>query len=320
MQDFYLIDDGGIRKSDKENCNFEIYINASTEDKTNFLKQYHLPKGIFSFDDMPNITPRIQYLENEYLNKTCVLLISNVKQSKEFVPVEKRLESFTFILSNNRLFCFVHKLEKDESDFILNLSDKSISSLESVIIKTGIYSYKNFTKELDKQKSKIDELYNSAIDSTSNKVLIRVADTERDMVMLQHVINNQAIVFEDLLKDDGFTFNLSNDLLVYDIKWYNRQVKLFVEVYRDLLDATSSLFTDIMSNNLNQLMKVLSTISIIIASSTFVASLWGMNTGGLPFKNYKYGTLVMIIASLLLGFITYLYLKNKNYFNNKPNE
>ena len=119
----------------------------------------------------------------------------------------------------------------------------------------------------------------------------------------------------NLLDDDEFTNTLDNDMLVHDVKWYNRQVNRLVHVYRDLFDAVSSLFSDIVSNNLNILMKFLSSISIVLAASSFIAELWGMNTGGLPFEFNDYGFLIMFIVSLISGFSMYLFLKNKHYFD-----
>lgn len=314
MKDYYLVNDEGVQLSDQENCNLEIFKNPSQQEKQHFIKKYHLPQFVFSFDDIPEITPRIEVLENEYLGEVFIIIISNLKTTTEKLTVEERLESFTFILTKDKLFWFMQEDTSEVDQYIESFSDSTTHSLESIIAKTGLLTYKSFASELDKQNKKINELHRSAPSSTSNKILIKVADTERDMVMLQHAIENQVIAFEKLFANEGFITNLNNDLLVYDIKWYNRQVKQLVEVYRDLLDATNSLFTDIMSNNLNQLMKFLSTVSIILAASTFVASLWGMNTGGLPFQEHEYGTLFMLFFSVFTGFIMYLFLKNKDFF------
>lgn len=264
---------------------------------------------------MPEIAPRIETLKNDQLGDVSIFVISNIKTNKKELSVEDRLESHTFILTNNKLFWFMDKHMSKMDELLLNVDNDGINSLEGVIATTGLIAYKNFASELERQKKRIDAFHKLAINSTSNAVLIGVADTERDMVLLQHTIETQEIAFDQLLENQTFLSKLNNDLLVYDIKWYNRQVNQLVGVYRDLLEATSSLFTDIMSNNLNQLMKFLNTLSIILASSSFIAGLWGMNTGGLPFEEHKYGTMIMILVSFLAGLLMYLYLKNKDRFD-----
>ncbi len=315
MVAYYLVNDQGIQTADDTNYNLEIYKSPSHDEKQNFINTYNLPKDVFYFDDMPEIAPRIESLKNDHLGDVSIFVISNVKTNGTGQSVEQRLESHTFILTNKKLFWFMDKNISKIDQLLFDAEDGAINSLESVIAKTGLIAYKNFAIELERQKKRIDDFHKLAITSTSNEVLISVADTERDMVMLQHTIETQEIAFDRLLEDEAFITNLANDFLVYDIKWYNRQVNQLVEVYRDLLDATSSLFTDIMSNNLNQLMKFLSTLSLILASSTFIAGLWGMNTGGLPFEEHEYGTLIMLIVSFLAGLFMYIYLKNKDRFN-----
>lgn len=97
-------------------------------------------------------------------------------------------------------------------------------------------------------------------------------------------------------------------MLIHDVKWYNRQVNKLVHVYRDLFDAVSSLYSDIVSNNLNRLMKFLSSLSIILAASGLIAEMWGMNTGSLLFENHEFGTLIMIIVALSAGLLMYIFL------------
>lgn len=314
MKSYYRVNTAGIHESTPEMCNLEIYTAPNNKVKQEFIQKYQLPQDVFYFDDMPEIAPRIESLQNKYLGDVSIFVVSNVQTQKRDQSVEERLESHTFILGADKLFWFMDKDYSQIYQHLLDAKDDSINSLESVIVHIGLLAYKNFAIELERQKRRIDDFHKLAISSTSNRVLISVADTERDMVMLQHTLETQEIAFEKLLEDKIFISNLNNDFLVYDIKWYNRQVNQLVEVYRDLLDATSSLFTDIMSNNLNQLMKFLSTLSLILAASTLIAGLWGMNTGGLPFEEDKYGTLIMTIVSLLAGLLMYLYLRNQDRF------
>lgn len=314
MKAYFTIHSTGLEKASPENYNFKIYKAPSKSDKENFIQKYHLPKDVFYFDNMPEIAPRIESLKNEILGDLSIFVISNVISQKESHSVEMRLESHTFILSDKKLFWFMDGNSSGTGQMLAELQDKNINSLESIIMKIGLLAYKNFASELEEQKNKIDQFHKSAINSTSNVVLTKLADTERDMVMLQHTIDTQEHAFEKLLASQSFTDNLNNESLVYDIRWYNRQVKQLIVVYRDLLDATSSLFTDIMGNNLNQLMKSLTTVSLVLAAATFIPGLWGINTGGLPFGQSKFGFLFVALVSLLAGISMHFYLKQQDHF------
>jgi len=198
---------------------------------------------------------------------------------------------------------------------LLEEKGNEIDSVQSILLNAVLLSYTRFTEELEKQKEVIDKLNKQAISSTSRQTLIEVSNMERNLVMLQHTIETQEEAVTKLLDNEEFITKLNNPHLVHDVKWYNRQVKKLINVYRDLLDSISSLFSDIMSNNLNKLMKFLSSLSLVLASSSLIGDLWGMNTGGLPFEQSEYGTLIMIGVTLLAGIVMYLFLKNKEFFD-----
>ena len=315
MEKTFQISPHEINSTQTVSGNFTVYKNIPTEDEQSFLEYYHLPKDVFYFGDLSPIAPRYEKIHNEQLGETIIFVLANVMHIGEKSMIEHRLESHVFILGKERLFWFIKGSESNLDKKVLEIHQKDIHSLQSILIYAGLQSYTNFTKELNEQKNRIDKLNEQADQTTSNRILLEVTETERNLIMLEHTIYSQEDAFEQLLKDENFLEKLNNDLLVHDIIWYNRQVKKLVHVYRDLFDAVSSLFSAIVSNNLNKLMKFLSSLSLILAASGFIAELWGMNTGGLLFKNHAYGTYIMILVALIAGLTMYIFLKNKKFFD-----
>lgn len=315
MAEIFKINLQGIEESREDDKNLEIHKNISSEDEQAFLNKYNLPEDVFYFDKITPVAPRYESIQNDLLGETIIFVLANVFHTNKNSNIEQRLESHIFVLGEKQLFWFVKNFESELDTQIIEKHQNDIISLESVIIYAGLQAYTHFTKELTNQKEKIDELNQQASHTTNNDILLQVTKTERNLVMLEHTIYSQEDAFERLLKNNQFLEQLDNNQLVHDIKWYNRQVKKLVHVYRDLFDAVSNLFSDLVSNNLNMLMKFLSSLSLILAASGLVASLWGMNTSDLPFEQGKYGTFIMIGVAVLAGTVMYLFLKNKDFFD-----
>jgi magnesium transporter len=315
MKETFQISQHEITRTQTTTGNLIIYKNVPTKDEQSFLKHYQLPKDVFYFDELSPIAPRYEKIQNELLGETIIFVLANVVHIGEKSVIEHRLESHVFILGEEKLFWFIKGTESNLNQTVLEKHQEDIHSLQSVLVYAGLQAYTNFTKELNQQKDRIDQLNEQANQTTSNRILLAVTETERNLIMLEHTIYSQEDAFERLLKDEKFLEKLNNNLLVHDIKWYNRQVKKLVHVYRDLFDAVSSLFSAIVSNNLNKLMKFLSSLSLILAASGFIAELWGMNTGGLFFENHAYGTHIMIFIAFVAGLSMYLFLKNKKFFD-----
>lgn len=220
-----------------------------------------------------------------------------------------------FIIGEKEAFWFIKDSYSNLYNQLISSYLDEIKTIESLLMYTILLSCENFTSELEFHKQKISYLNKYANHQTSNRILNEVTQTEQNLVILEHTIKTQGSAINNLLDNEEFINTLNNDMLVHYVKWYHQHVNRLVHVYRDLFDAVSSLYSDIVSNNLNVLMKFLSSLSIVLAASSFIAELWGMNTGGLPFEFSDYGFLIMFIVSLISGFSMYLFLKKKHYFD-----
>ncbi len=94
----------------------------------------------------------------------------------------------------------------------------------------------------------------------------------------------------------------------------NRQAIEMCSIYSDVLTGTMDVFASIISNNQNQVMKYLTSVTIVISIPTLISGLLGMNVGGIPFFNASDGFLYMcIIVGLITLAVTY-YLRKKDMF------
>ena len=171
----------------------------------------------------------------------------------------------------------------------------------------------HFVSELRRQKQTIDQLDRSARVTTKNAELFKLADTERDLVYLQHTLEDQRRVLARLWKDARFSRALTDPDLKQHIQLNQRYAEKLIAIYRDLVDSTGSLFTDMMNNNLNHLMQYLNSASLVISVPALIAGIWGMNTGGLPGRNAAFGFWIVVGATVLITVASAAYLARKDY-------
>lgn len=301
--------------SDFSNLSLKVFQNISPANENDFLASYNLPKDLFYFDHIKPVAPRFEIVHNNQLGEVMVLVISNLHPTPPPNDVESRLETHTFIISQTESFWFIKDNYSKLYDQLATTYVNDIEKIEDLIFYAIRLSYINFIKELKYQKRKIDYLNKQANHQTNNKILNEVTQTEQNLVILEHTIESQEVAVSNLIDHSSFLELLDNDTLVHDVEWYNQQVNRLIHVYRDLFDAVSSLYSGIVSNNLNVLMKFLSSISIVLAASSFIAELWGMNTGGLPFESNNFGFFIMFTIAIFSGFIMYLFLKSRHFFD-----
>ena len=113
-----------------------------------------------------------------------------------------------------------------------------------------------------------------------------------------------------LCESDDDLYEEDEDILE-DAIIENKQAIEMSQIYSNILATTMEASASIISNNLNTVMKILTSITIVIAIPTLIASFWGMNVP-VPFQNNPFGFFITIIISVLLGVSASLLLKKSN--------
>lgn len=91
------------------------------------------------------------------------------------------------------------------------------------------------------------------------------------------------------------------------------EVKQAIEmsnIYLNILSGTMDAFASVISNNLNIVMKVLASITLIISIPTVISSFYGMNVDGLPMPHFWFP---LALAGVCM-FIAFLILRKKDMF------
>ena len=96
---------------------------------------------------------------------------------------------------------------------------------------------------------------------------------------------------------------------------YNDVIQLIdiVSTYRDILTGTLDLYLSSVSNNLNMVVKKMTSLTIIIMIPTFIATIYGMNFKFMPEVNLPYGYFLVWGIIVLSGIGSYLYFKKMDW-------
>ena len=108
-------------------------------------------------------------------------------------------------------------------------------------------------------------------------------------------------------------YNEEIEDLMEDVIIENKQAVEMVEMHRNILESMMDAFASIISNNLNIVMKFLTSVTIILAIPTMVASFWGMNVD-VPAIGGHFAFFGILLFSLILAAIIAVILAKKGLF------
>ena len=101
--------------------------------------------------------------------------------------------------------------------------------------------------------------------------------------------------------------------LLEDVEIELRQAQETTNIYSDILTGTMDAYASVISNNMNTIMKQMTSISIILMIPTLIASLYGMNVPN-NLENNRYGLSIVIAGSVLLSAFGVYLFKRKRWF------
>lgn len=147
--------------------------------------------------------------------------------------------------------------------------------------------------------------------SMKNKDLIQLLNLQNSLIYITTSLKSNEIVMEKTLRGKILKMYEEDSDILEDAIIENRQAIEMSKTYSDILTSTMDAYSSIISNNLNGVMKFLTSLTILISVPTLIASIWGMNVN-LPFERTPYGFVILMGISAVVAVGAYIWLKRKD--------
>ena len=145
-------------------------------------------------------------------------------------------------------------------------------------------------------------------------------EIQKSLVYFTTALKDNQLVLQKLLRmvraktiNQVMDFSEDDVDLLEDIMIENKQAIEMVDMHRTILESMMDGFASVINNNVNQVMKFLAAITIILSIPTMLASFWGMNVG-LPLSDNKFGFWYVVAASTILTILVILFFRKKKMF------
>ncbi len=171
--------------------------------------------------------------------------------------------------------------------------------------------YLLYLRQIDKMSNYVE---NQLQKSMKNKEIIQLLDLEKSLVYITTALKANEIVLEKVSKMDIIKKYTADIDLLEDVMIENKQAIEMANIYSGILSIKMDAFASIISNNLNIVMKLLTSITILMAIPTMFSSFYGMNVTNIPFSQSPYGFWLVTGISVVTAGIVGLVLAKKNLF------
>ena len=170
--------------------------------------------------------------------------------------------------------------------------------------------YQSNLRVIDKNRTEIEERVGN---DTQEVDLIALHELESTLVYFATSLRANGVVLDRLTRYKRLEQYPEDKELLGDVIVENKQAIEMTSIYRDIINGTRELMSSVIDNRLNNVMKNLTSITVVMAIPTIISGFYGMNVDSnyVPFATDAHGFLIVAIITLLICVITMFALRKK---------
>lgn len=175
------------------------------------------------------------------------------------------------------------------------------------ILYNNAKEYLKYLRQIDKRT---EYLEGSLHKSMRNKELFKLLELEKSLVFFTTSLKSNDVVLERLLRGKYIKLYEEDQDLLEDAIIENKQAIEMANIYSTIMNGMMDAFSSVISNNLNIVMKFLTSVTIVLSIPTIVFSFYGMNMK-LPLANSSISWILVFIGTVLLSLVVVIILNRK---------
>jgi len=249
-----------------------------------------------------------------------------------FFDEEKNVENeqLSFILTERVLFTFQDKytdclnpirlrLEGGKGNIRVGGSSYLMYALMDMIVDEYFSVLSGWGEDLDSIEDRLFE-------KPDKSIMFDTQGIKRNLITLRRIAWPERDKMNDILRTDNALISDATKMYIRDAYDHCIQIIDMVESMKEISASIIDMYLSIISNRMNEIMKVLTIISSIFIPLTFIAGIYGMNfsredpiTGkvlpqNMPELYQEHGYLYTMIVMAVIAIVQIIYFWRKGWF------
>ncbi len=159
---------------------------------------------------------------------------------------------------------------------------------------------------LRKIGNKLEQLEEDIFSGRGEEIVRDISNVKQEIINFRKTIRPQRTVLRDLERTKQRYMRDELEVYFDDIVDASERIWDMLENYKEVVEALEDTNESVISHRVNDILRVLTSISVIVLPLTFIASLWGMNVG-VPGEgdNTAFWIITGVMVGMLVGMVTF---------------
>ena len=213
------------------------------------------------------------------------------------------------ILTHNQIVT-VNSFENEAIKKFLNtFQHRNPDRMNMMVLKIFEKITANFQEYLKEINTRRNMLEQKLYDSNRNEELLQLMRIQKSFVYFLTALRSNELLMMKISRTSTFKLNEEERDFLEDLIVETSQALEMATTYTNILNSTLDAFASIISNNQNDVLKRLTTLTIFLSVPVLIASIYGMNVP-IPFRDSHMAFwLPVILSVIILGFVIWNYAK-----------
>ena len=172
----------------------------------------------------------------------------------------------------------------------------------------------NYLSVIEAFGDKVEDLENEVfLAEPSNTISNNIQLHKREILKIRRLMVPLREVINKLQKTDSSIIDEKTHNFLRDLYDHIVHVNENIELYREMVWGLMEMYMSIISNKMNEVMKVLTIIATIFIPLTFIAGVYGMNFDNMPELHYKNSYFILLGVMAVIFVMMLIYFRRKKW-------
>lgn len=171
----------------------------------------------------------------------------------------------------------------------------------------------NYFPVLDYLDSAIDQVEEEVFKEPDKETLNKIFNLKKEVMHLRRVTGPQREILNRLSRDPFAVISPKAAIYFRDVYDHLARMADLSESYRDLVAGATDAYLSVVSNRLNEIMKVLTIFTATLMPLTVITGIYGMNFEHMPEIQTRYGYFAALAGMVLISGGMLFYFRKKKW-------
>jgi magnesium transporter len=228
-------------------------------------------------------------------------------------------EQISIILSKDTVISFQEDAERDVFNSLREKLKITNSKLRQSSADYLFYAMLDMIVDhyfivMEKLGERIELLEEKIIRNSNKRTLAEINDLRKEMIVLKRNVAPVRDLINGFIRSDSPLINTKTNKYFKDVHDHIVQANEFAENYRDMMMNLQDLYLSNVNLKMNEVMKVMTITTCLLAPATVIGGIFGMNFEVIPIAHQSYGFYIAIGLMLIFPLLMVYFFKKRGWF------